>query len=181
MSIELFDIVNERDEIVGTTHKQESHAKGYIHRVVVVYVFDDEGRLYVQHHKKSRMLDHSVGGHVAQGETYDAAAVREAQEELGIFDPLSYVVTLYSDETYCGTPIRHMFALYTCTPSSTWRFVANEEVEVIQPMTLENIVSQMNENPRLFTPGFLNSMEFYLGHIDSELVLDLAAVRQNGY
>lgn len=48
-------------------------------------------------------------------------------------------------------------------------------------MTLENIVSQMNKNPRLFTAGFLNSMEFYLGHIDSELVLDLAAVRQNGY
>lgn len=181
MTMELFDIVNEHDEVIGTTHKQEAHTKGYIHRVVVVYVFDKEGRLYVQHHKKAGMLDHSVGGHVAQGESYAVAAVREAQEELGITEQLSYVETFYSDETFCGAPYRHMYALYTCAPSDNWKFVANEEVGTIEPMTLGSIVAKMNESPRLFTPGFLNSMEFYLKYNSSKLALDLTTIRQNGY
>ena len=181
MSMELFDKVDEHDEVIGTTNKQEAHTEGYIHRVVAVYAFDNEGRLYVQHHKKAGMFDHSVGGHVAQGEAYDIAASREAREELGITDPLSYVDTFYSDETYCGTPYRHMFALYTCVPSAEWKFVANDEVGTIEPMSLDVIVEQMNKNPRLFTPGFLNSMEFYLKHIHSDLVLDLSSIRQSGY
>lgn len=74
-----------------------------------------------------------------------------------------------------------MFALYTCVPSAEWKFVANDEVGTIEPMSLDVIVEQMNKNPRLFTPGFLNSMEFYLKHIHSDLVLDLSSIRQSGY
>lgn len=177
--MELFDRVNQQDDVIGTTHKQEAHTKGYIHRVVAVYVFDKDGRLYVQHHQKSNMYDHSVGGHVAKGESYDQAATREASEELGITDPLTFLASFYSDETYSGADYRHMFALYTSVPSNAWQFVANDEVRQIEPMTLNEIVYKMNNTPRAFTPGFLNSMEFYLHHTGSDLELDLSEVRQS--
>jgi isopentenyldiphosphate isomerase len=181
MAIELFDRVDQKDNVIGTTHKQEAHTEGYIHRVVAVYAFDKKGQLYVQHHKKANMYDHSVGGHVAQGESYDIAAAREASEELGITDPVEFVASFYSDETYSGANYRHMFALYICTPSDSWEFIANDEVGKIEPMPLSKIINQMNEKPQSFTPGFLNSMEFYLRHIGSDLKLDLSSVRQNGY
>lgn len=181
MAIELFDRVDQQDHIIGVTDKQEAHSTGFIHRVVAVYVFDRAGRLYVQHHKKSGMYDHSIGGHVMQHESYEDAAKREAREELGITDPLQYLATFYSDESYSGANYRHMFALYTCTPTNAWQFIANDEVEKIEPMLVTEIVDKMNHEPRAFTPGFLNSMEFYLNHTGSGLKLDLNKVRQNGY
>lgn len=44
---ELLDRVNEKDEVIGTTTKEEAHKKGYAHRVAVVFVFDSEGRIFV--------------------------------------------------------------------------------------------------------------------------------------
>ncbi|MCX6729254.1 MAG: NUDIX domain-containing protein [Candidatus Saccharibacteria bacterium] len=162
MTKELFDKVDEKDNIIGVTYKQEAHEKGFIHRVAAVYVFDKRGNLYVQDHVKAGLLDHSVGGHIIQGESYQVGASREAKEELGIGDPVELLDVFYSDETYTGSNYRHMFGLFTCTPSASWHFKPNDEVHSIFPMSIEDIVNQMNVSPQTFTPGFLNTMEQYL-------------------
>ena len=51
--MELFDLVDKQDAIIGATDKPTAHATGQLHRVAGVYVFDKQGRLYVQVHKKS--------------------------------------------------------------------------------------------------------------------------------
>lgn len=174
MAKELFDKVDENDNIIGTTHKEEAHEKGYVHRVAAVYVFDAEDRLYVQEHIKANMLDHSVGGHVSQGESFDEAAKREAAEELNLYEDLNFVGSFYSDERYTGSNYRHMFGLYTCTPSDNWQFEPNDEVKVITPVALNEIVDRMNRQPQQYTPGFLNSMEYYLEKTNSPLSLNLS-------
>ena len=173
MTKELFDKVDEKDNIIGVTYKQEAHEKGFIHRVAAVYVFDKSGNLYVQDHVKAGLLDHSVGGHIIQGETYQVGASREAEEELGISDPVELLDVFYSDETYTGSNYRHMFGLFTCTPSASWRFKPNDEVHSIFPISIEDIVQHMNESPEKFTPGFLNTMEQYLKLVKSDLNLDI--------
>ena len=82
----LLDEVDLRDCPTGRrVTKQEAHNSRLIHRCVAIYVFDAQGRLYVQVHKKSGgLLDHSVGGHVDSGENYLIAAKREGKEELGL-------------------------------------------------------------------------------------------------
>lgn len=152
--MEMFDLVNEQDEVIGTTDKVEAHARNLIHRVAAVFVFNAEGELYVQCHKKSGKFDHSVGGHVSQGESYGEAAAREAQEEIGITQPLQFVSKFYSDEG----DMRHMFGIYECVAEDTWNFVPNDEVEEIFPMPLDDIRQQMNKQPELYTGGFLNTM-----------------------
>lgn len=169
----MFDKVDKNDNIIGTTDKKEAHDKGFIHRVVAIYVFTNDGRLYVQHHIKSNMFDHSIGGHVTKGETFDNAAMREAAEELNLKEEITFIGTFYSDERYTGANFRHMFGLYTCTPSDQWVFEPNEEVKVITPIALNEIVEDMNKNPQRYTPGFLNSMEFFLKKTNSTLSLSL--------
>lgn len=86
---ELFDVVNERDEVVGQATRGEVHARGLWHRAVHVFVFDRHGRLFLQKRslakdKSPGLWDASCSGHVDAGELYDTAAQRELREELGL-------------------------------------------------------------------------------------------------
>ena len=157
--MEQFDLVDKDDNVIGTTNKPEAHSKGLLHRVAAVYVFNEQNQLYVQVHKKSGGLyDHSVGGHVSQGESYESGAAREAFEELGIDQPLDKLAIFYSDE---GADMQHMFGLFSCTAKSGWQFVPNSEVEEIIPMDIEAIKVLMETNPEKFTGGFINTMREY--------------------
>ena len=156
--MELFDLVDEKDNVIGVTDKPTAHSSKQLHRVAAVYVFNAAGELYVQVHKSSGGLyDHSVGGHVSQGETYAIAAGREAEEELGIKQPLNQLAVFYSDE---GVYL-HMFGLFECTADPNWQFVPNDEVEEIIPMKLDDIRKLMASNPEKFTGGFINTMKQY--------------------
>jgi isopentenyldiphosphate isomerase len=156
--MEEFDLVDKDDNVVGVTDKETAHQFKQIHRIVAVYVFNDKGELFVQVHKKGGGLyDHSVGGHVARGETYESAVYREAKEELGIDQPLSFVSKYYSDE---GIHI-HMIAVYECIADKSWKFVPNDEVEEIIPMKVEDIRELMKSNRDKFTGGFVSTMEEY--------------------
>ncbi|MDW8310703.1 MAG: NUDIX domain-containing protein [Verrucomicrobiales bacterium] len=92
MNEEWFDVVNERDEVVGRLQRSEIHRLGLRHRAVHVLVFNARGEVFLQKRsmKKDRqpgLWDSSAAGHVDSGEDYDAAAVRELQEELGVHEP----------------------------------------------------------------------------------------------
>jgi len=157
--MELFDLVDKQDVVIGVTNKEKAHTTGELHRVAAVYVFDKQGRLYVQVHKKSGGLyDHSVGGHISQGETYEQGAQREAEEELGITQPLEQISVFYSDE---NETMQHMFGLFECVADDSWQFQPNDEVEQVILMTLEEIQQLMATNREKFTGGFVNTMREY--------------------
>jgi isopentenyldiphosphate isomerase len=157
--MEQFDLVDIDDNIIGVTDKPTAHASKQLHRVAVVYVFNDSGELYIQVHKTSGGLyDHSVGGHVSRGEDYATAARREAKEELSITQPLTQLaIAFHSDEGKYG----HMFGLFECIAEKSWKFIPNDEVEEIIPMKFEDIRHLMETNPENFTGGFINTMKEY--------------------
>jgi isopentenyl-diphosphate delta-isomerase type 1 len=89
MNDEIFDLVNERDEVVGRAPRREVHARHLRHRAVHLLVFNSAGEVYLQKRSMAKDLspglwDSSCSGHVDAGEDYDAAAVRELGEELGL-------------------------------------------------------------------------------------------------
>ena len=89
MSEEIFDIVNERDEVVGQNTRREVHARGLWHRAVHVLVFNARGEVFLQKRSMKKDIaagkwDSSASGHLDSGEDYDACAVREVREELGL-------------------------------------------------------------------------------------------------
>ncbi len=89
MPEEIFDVVNERDEVIDRRPRSEVHRLGLMHRAVHVLVFNKAGKLFLQ--KRSMLKDRQPGvwdssssGHVDSGEHYDACAVRELREEIGL-------------------------------------------------------------------------------------------------
>lgn len=156
--MELVDIVNNADVVIGTANKTTAHANRLLHRAVAVYVFNEAGELYVQVHKASGgRYDNSIGGHVKKGEDYVAAAAREANEELGISQPLSHLITFYSQEI----KFDHMFGLFECVANTDWQFIPTAEVDEIIPMKLDAIRRLMHQTPERFTGGFINTMQVY--------------------
>jgi len=89
MDEEIFDVVNERDEVIGRKPRNEVHRLGLMHRATHVLVFNKRGKVFLQKRsmKKDRqpgLWDSSTSGHVDSGEDYDACAVRELREEIGL-------------------------------------------------------------------------------------------------
>lgn len=86
---EVFDVVDAGDAVTGTATRGEVHARGLSHRAVHVFVFDRKGNVLLQQRSLLKdicpgLWDSSVSGHLDSGESYEAAAVRELAEEMGI-------------------------------------------------------------------------------------------------
>ena len=89
MSEEIFDVVNERDEVIDRQPRREVHRLGLKHRAVHVLVFNSRGEVFLQKRSLKKdtaagLWDSSSSGHVDSGEDYDACAVRELREEIGL-------------------------------------------------------------------------------------------------
>ncbi|MFF3847596.1 NUDIX hydrolase [Streptomyces sp. NPDC002328] len=86
---EMLDIVDEDDRVVGRSPRGEAYALGLRHRCVFVQARDAEGRVFVHRRTATKLVfpslyDMFIGGVVGAGEAYDDAALREAEEELGV-------------------------------------------------------------------------------------------------
>ncbi|MBC3844372.1 NUDIX domain-containing protein [Streptacidiphilus sp. 4-A2] len=85
---EMLDIVDAQDRVVGQAPRGEATARRLRHRCVFVLARDERERIFV-HRRTARklvfpsMYDMFVGV-VGAGESYDDAAKREAEEELGV-------------------------------------------------------------------------------------------------
>jgi isopentenyldiphosphate isomerase len=89
MPEEIFDVVNERDEVIDRRVRSEVHRLGLLHRAVHILVFNSRGQVFLQKRsmkkdKSPGLWDSSASGHVDAGEPYDTTAVRELREEIGL-------------------------------------------------------------------------------------------------
>ena len=158
---ELLDVVDTFDRVIGQTTKARAHTSGEIHRVVVVYLFNGAGELYMQSVGRLKLWDHSVGGHVKKNEDYDSAVAREAKEELALNKPLLFVGKIYSDEAKRHSNYRHMYAIYTARVGRGWKFEPNNEVRQLDALPIEKVTELMKVKPEAFTAGFLATMKYY--------------------
>jgi isopentenyl-diphosphate delta-isomerase type 1 len=88
MPEEIFDVVDQRDEVVGQETRSRVHRLGLLHRAVHVLVFNRRGDVFLQLRSMRKdnwpgVWDSSASGHVDAGEDYDTCSVRELGEELG--------------------------------------------------------------------------------------------------
>jgi len=87
--MELIDVVDEDDRVLRRATRAEMRRGNLLHRAVYILVRNGRGRLFVHRHSATKdvypgLWDVTVGGVVAAGEDYTAAARRELAEELGI-------------------------------------------------------------------------------------------------
>ncbi|MFB7494932.1 NUDIX hydrolase [Streptomyces sp. NPDC056161] len=122
---EILDIVDEHDRVIGRSPRGEAYARGLRHRCAFVLARDAAGRIFVHRRTATKLVfpshhDMFVGGVVGAGESYDDAALREAEEELGVTGlprPTRLFTFLYDDgaghswwsavyEVRCDLPVR---------------------------------------------------------------------------
>jgi isopentenyldiphosphate isomerase len=160
MSSELVDVVDKNDVVIDVATRETTHRVGLLHRIAAVFVFDDQGRLTIQVRKADEgLLDHSVGGHVASGESYAEAAAREAREGLGVDEVLSFVGVVPVVERRGAN---HLVALFWCNAKEGWSFVPNDEVGEVLYQEVDEVVEEMSREPERFAPGFVATLGLWL-------------------
>lgn len=151
---EIFDVVDESDLVIGQAPRSEVHANGLLHRAVHTFVFNSAGKLLLQLRSASKdeyplQLTSSASGHLHRGESYDAAAERELEEELGLQCPLEF---LWKFQAGPSTANEHT-ALYRTTTDATPE-VNRDEIAECRFLTLDEIRRQMERAPEQFAPPF---------------------------
>lgn len=87
---EQLDLVNERDEVIGSMSRAEVYRRKLENfRVVHGFIVNKAGKIWIPRRAAFKKiapnaLDYSVAGHVESGESYEASFRRETAEEAGL-------------------------------------------------------------------------------------------------
>jgi isopentenyldiphosphate isomerase len=167
---ELFDIVDREDHIIGKATRQEVHGNPVlIHRVIHILIFNSAGDWYLQQRNWNKdtqpgKWDTAVGGHVDAGETYDAAAQREMEEELGIVDiKPNFLYKFFHTNEFES----EMVSTYSCTWDGEFH-LNPDEIMAGRFWHLAEIQEKISEG--LFTPLFLEELDRHQNHVHREIM-----------
>jgi isopentenyl-diphosphate delta-isomerase len=158
---EIFDVVNELDQVIGKAPRHIVHRDRLLHRAVHILVFDTAGRVLLQLRSATKdeyplCYTSSASGHVTDGETYDDTAIRELQEELGINGNLEYLTKLpaSTDTAYEFTAVYRVISDQPVTPHP-------EEIAGIEWASWEELVRRLQTEPQRFSPPFREIIDWY--------------------
>jgi isopentenyl-diphosphate delta-isomerase len=163
---EQFETFDDAGRPTGLVARDRVHALGLWHRSAHVFLFDPDGRLYIQQRSASKDLvpgrwDLSVGEHVQPGESYHAAALRGLREERGVTDVV--LTALGEPRRYrwedpeCGIADRELQQAFSgchagpVVPDGT----EVAAVRVVHPCELGRWIAAA---PDTFTPWFLDEL-----------------------
>lgn len=171
MSNELLDLYSETNEPLGVNKlRSEIHRDGDWHRTVHIYVMNDKGEHLV--HLRSPQKDGSpncwdlrFGGHLASGQTYEEAAVRELEEEIGLQAKISDFIpgTIYSHDDVWNREHSQVYYYIYNGDVSNLSFNDNEVVKA-EWMSYDDIMASMEVKERRWVsrpPAFQKIVEEY--------------------
>lgn len=157
MAEEIFDVVNDRDEVIDRKPRSEVHRLGLLHRAVHVLVFNSRGQIFLQKRsaKKDRqpgLWDSSASGHVDSGENYDATAVREVWEEIGL--KLAKPPARLFKIAACPETDQEFVWVYRCENEGPFE-LNRDEIERGDWLAPEDVSRWVAEKPEEFASAFL--------------------------
>ena len=167
---EMVVLVNPEDQVVGLMEKQQAHIAGLLHRAFSVFIFNKKGELMLQQRAADKY--HSPGlwtntccSHPRENETYEEAAHRRLQEEMGFDTALTYVFNfIYKaqfDNGLTEHELDHVFiGYYDGEPT-----LNPEEVMDYRWITLEDLAMEMKQSPERFTAWFKIIFEQYVSYL----------------
>lgn len=165
-AIEELDVVDDDDQVVGRASRPQVRRERLRHRAVYVLVFNRAGQLFIHQRTASKDLypsffDVAIGGVVTAGETYDAAAQREVEEEIGVSDAeLRRVMPFrFDDET---NQVNGM--VYSCSHDGPMTLQA-EEIVSGEWLDLDQVLERVSQES--FCPDGLEALFRYLDRLAS--------------
>jgi 16S rRNA (adenine1518-N6/adenine1519-N6)-dimethyltransferase len=155
LSGEIFDVVDENNQVIGQRPRGEVHAEKLRHRAVHIFVYNKRGELFLQKRsrwkdKQPRKWDSSAAGHVCAGDTYEITAPRELEEELGITAPVEEL----SEIPACRETGWEFVRIYRARHNGPFR-LPPAEIESGGFFTIAQIARWIAARPQDFAKGFL--------------------------
>ncbi len=163
---EYFDIIDELGAVIGQASRASCHGNpNLVHRVSHVLVVDRNDRIFLQKRSLRKDIepgkwDTSVGGHLKVGESYDQAAVRELEEELGITEVTPQCLYTYRWSTPIESEdIRTYLVVWSDGRDSPFE-LQSEEITEGRFWTHREIQNSIGTG--ILTPNFEQEFERYL-------------------
>ena len=161
---EIFDVVDEQDNVVGQLSRHEVHRQKLLHRAVHVFVFNSRGEVFLQRRSKWKdshplRWDSSAAGHVNAGHTYDETAPREVEEELGVSAPVEF---LWNIAPGAPTGWEHV-RLYRAQHDGPFK-LNPAELDGGGFFTIEQVDRWTAARPQDFATGFLECWRVFASH-----------------
>ena len=174
---EIFPIVDESGIVIGSASRKDCHSGTFLlHPVVHLHVFDERGRLFLQHRSLLKDIqpgkwDTSVGGHIDYGEEVIDALFREAREELGLQSIQPIFLYTYINRTDKEAEYVNTFAT-VCEPSEI--IIDNNEITDGRFFDMSEIEPLLGTG--YFTPNF--ELEFQKLKDNQSLLVEHFDIRQ---
>lgn len=150
---ELVDEVDLEDRVLRIVPRSEMRRERLRHRAVFVAVVDGHGRMLVHRRSSSKDIwpgwcDIAVGGVVSSGESYEAAAIREVAEEVGIVETTCEVIDGGVARPYDDDSVSLLGRCFMVTHSGPFHF-ADGEVADAWWVALDDVDALIRREPVL--------------------------------
>ena len=145
-------LVNKKDQEIGTMEKIEAHQKGLLHRAFSVFILNSKGEMLI--HRRALGKYHSPGlwtntccSHPRPNETVLDAANRRLDEEMGMVESLSEVVSFVYHHKFDNGLVEHEFDHILTGISDALPSINEDEVDSYKYMGIEELEQSMKQNP----------------------------------
>ena len=168
-------LVNEKDEQIGLMPKLEAHEKAVLHRAFSVFVLNSKGEMMLQqraaHKYHSPMLwTNTCCSHQRDGESNLEAGKRRLFEEMGFVCELKEVFSFIYKAPFDNGLTEHeldhvMIGEYEGLPK-----INKEEVHDFKWMTLEEVKTDIELQPEIYTEWFKIIFEKFYNHLQEAII-----------
>jgi isopentenyl-diphosphate Delta-isomerase len=165
-------LVDQNDQKLGLMEKQQAHVAGLLHRAFSVFIFNSKGELMIQQRAANKyhsptLWTNTCCSHPREDETYEQAAHRRLQEEMG-FDcdldfKFSFIYKAHLDNNLTEHELDHVFfGTFNEEPN-----LNPEEVMAYRWVELEDLKKDIETNPQNYTAWFKIIFEHYVSYIEA--------------
>lgn len=158
--------VDEDDNEIGSGSAYDAMLNGIAVRIVRIFVTNSKGEVLIQ--KRSATVsvpnkwDQSAAGHVDVGDSYDEAAVRELEEEMGIKNvQLTKLTKFYREENTESEKTRKRFNVIYTGVYDGEVMIDNDEVSDYKWVDPNELAKEMIKNSNNYTEGFIEAFRIY--------------------
>jgi len=156
---ELVILVDENDNQIGLMPKMEAHEKALLHRAFSVFVFNKNGDLMIQQRAATKyhsplLWTNTCCSHQRSGESNIEAGKRRLFEEMGFSTELEEVFSFIYKATFDNGLTEHELDYVLIGSFDGEPNINKEEVESYKWMSLEDVKTDIENNPAIYTAWF---------------------------